>query len=144
MGCLGVLKIVWVCLLSLVSWPLELTCSRLVLLFYCQFVLEKGWHRLLLVVSCLGIPLVLPCKTAFWQRLGDISSQQSRHCPNLFCCIMKTMSFHSRWLFHLKYIPKGKSVRKLAYKILFHVKSLKASVEFIHPNFFILKISPVQ
>ena len=44
----------------------------------------------------------------------------------------------------LKYIPKEKSVRILAYKILLHVKSLKASVEFIHLKFFILKISPVQ
>ena len=35
----------------------------------------------------------------------------------------------------LKFILKGKSLRKLAYKNLFRVKSLKASVEFIHPIF---------
>ena len=44
----------------------------------------------------------------------------------------------------LNHVPRAKSVGKLAYKILFHVKSLKASVEFIHPKFFILKISPDQ
>ena len=42
----------------------------------------------------------------------------------------------------LNLVTRGKSLRKLAYKILFHVKSLKASVEFIRPKFFILKISP--